>query len=65
MGDLQWKTTSNGRFPQNIEGGVYRQLLIGSFSNFKIKKIKNGLSQQPLIGSSSNIKLKFGGLNQN
>jgi hypothetical protein len=65
MGDLQWKTTSNGRLPQNIEGGIYRQLLIGSFSNFKIKKIKNGLSQQPLIGSSSNVKLKFGGLNQN
>ena len=35
--DLQWKTTSNGRRPQNNKSGISQQLLIGSFSNLKLK----------------------------
>ena len=35
--EFKWKTNSNGRWSQSIEGGIYRQPLIGSFSNFKLK----------------------------
>ena len=35
--DLQWKTTSNGRRPQNIKSGISQQPLIGSYSNFKLR----------------------------
>jgi hypothetical protein len=35
--DLQLKTTSNGRQPQNIKSGIYQQSLIGSYSNLKLK----------------------------
>jgi hypothetical protein len=35
--DLQWKTTLNGRWPQNIKSGISQQPLIGSSSNFKLK----------------------------
>ena len=34
---LQWKNTSNGRWPQNIKSVISQQLLIGSFSNLKLK----------------------------
>ena len=34
--DLQWKTTSNGRRPQNIKMGISQQPFIGSYSNVKL-----------------------------
>ena len=48
--DLQWKTTSNGRWPP---------------MESKPQNIKGGISQQPVNGSYSNFKLKLMGLNQN
>ena len=35
--DLQWKTTSNGRKPQNIKSRISQQPLVGSYSNLKLK----------------------------
>ena len=35
--DLKWKATKNGRRPQNIKSWISQQLLIESFSNFKLK----------------------------
>ena len=51
--DLQWKTTLNGRWPQNIKSGISQQPLIGSSSNFKLKlrgqnKIKNAWYEDDL-----------------
>ena len=37
--DLQWKTTSDGRWPQNMKIWIHQQALIGSSSNFKHKLI--------------------------
>ena len=37
--NLQWKTTSNGRWPQNMKIWISQQSLIGSFSNPKYKLI--------------------------
>ena len=34
---LEMKTTSNGRWPQNIKSWISQQPLIGSSSNFKLK----------------------------
>jgi hypothetical protein len=31
------KTTTNGRRPQSIKSGISQQIMIGSFSNFKIE----------------------------
>ena len=44
--DLQWKTTSNGRWPQIIKSGISQQPLIGSYSIMKHNLIwpKNILS---------------------
>jgi hypothetical protein len=67
------KTTSNGRWPQNIKRWISRQPLLGSSSNFKLKlrgptTIKNNWNDDPpmerlWIGSSSNFKPKFRGSN--
>ena len=68
------KTTKNGRRPQKIKSGIYQQLLIGPFSNIKLKpmkmktttngrqpqNIKSGIPQQPLYGSSLRGNLEFG-----
>ena len=35
--DLQWKTISNGRWPQNMKSWIYQQPLIGSSLNFRHK----------------------------
>ena len=37
-GDLQWKTTSNGRRPQSIKSGTSQQPIIESFSKSKLKR---------------------------
>ena len=39
--DLQWKTTSNGRWPQNMKIWISQQPLIGYSSNFKHKLIRS------------------------
>ena len=35
--DLQRKTTTNGRRPQNMKSGISQQPLVGSYSNLKLK----------------------------
>jgi hypothetical protein len=35
--DLGWKTTLDGRRPQNIKSGISQQPMIRSSSNFKLK----------------------------
>ena len=42
--DLKWKTTLNGRWPQNRNSRVFQQPLVRSYSNMKIKLI--GLNQR-------------------
>ena len=34
---LHTKTTSNGKWPKNIKSGIFKQPLIRSYSNFKLK----------------------------
>ena len=44
--DLQWETTFNGRWPQNMESWISQQPLIGSSSNFKHKLMGPKQSQK-------------------
>ena len=37
--NLKWKTTSNGRQPQNTKSQISQQPLIGSYSDFILKLI--------------------------
>ena len=34
--DIQWKTTYNGRQPQNSQSGISQQPFIGSYSNLNL-----------------------------
>ena len=44
--NLQWKMTSNGRWPQNIKKRISLQPLVGSCSNLKLK----------LLGSNQRVQ---------
>jgi hypothetical protein len=56
--ELQWKTTSNGRWPQNMKS-IKSQYLVRMTSKYEIR-----ISHQLLVGSYSNLKLKLMGSNQ-
>ena len=52
--DLQWKTSPNGRWPQNIQSWISQKPLIGSPSNFKHKRswdqtnVEKGFNEEDL-----------------
>jgi hypothetical protein len=43
---LQWKTTSSGRWPQNMKIRISQQPLVGSYSNLKLKLLGSNQSEQ-------------------
>ena len=44
--DLQRKTTTNGRRPQNMKSGISQQPLVGPYSNLKLMLIGSNQSLQ-------------------
>jgi hypothetical protein len=44
--NLQWKMTSNGRWPQYIKSWISQQPLVGSCSNLKLKLMGSNQSVQ-------------------
>ena len=56
--DHQWKMTSNGRRPQNIERGISQQPLIGSYSNSKLKLRGQNHSLLWVVMKTTKPKLK-------
>ena len=52
--DLQWKTSPNGRWPQNIKSWISQKPLIGPPSNFKHKRswdqtnVEKGFNEEDL-----------------
>ena len=54
---FEMKTTSDGRWPQNIKSGISQQPLIGSSSNFKLKL--RGLNQNWNEDDLKILKLEY------
>ena len=52
------KTTSNGRGPHNLKGGISKQLLVGSYQT------KGQISRQTQVGSNLETKPKAKGENK-